>query len=175
MAFNNSINTNDTACPSPHLGMWAGFLACLRRRISLLLTPSFFVQDYLESLASTVGYNGNASMFSSGRTWVLSRKRHTVCYPIPLELQALPPTTDSTTKIPSDLESECRVPGRYRLFVLFGITSKLTLLALVGSLPSFILWLASSASISMSYPCRQQGESTSINAVSFSEHSLLSE
>ena len=66
MAFNNSINTNDTACPSPHLGMWADFLTCLRRRIGLLLTPSFSVQDYFETLASTVGYNGNASTFSSG-------------------------------------------------------------------------------------------------------------
>ena len=68
-----------------------------------------------------------------------------------------------------------RVPGRYRYFILFSITSKLTLLGLVRRLPSFILWLVSSASISMSYPCRRKGESTSINAVSFSEHSSLSE
>ena len=155
--------------------MWAAFLACLRRRISLLVTPSFFVQDYLETLASTVGYNGNASTFSSGRTWALSRKRHTVCYPIPLNLQALPPTTDATAEIPVRPRIGMRSTRKvYRLFVLFGITSKLTLLALVGRLPSFILWPASSASISMSYSCRQKGESTSIDAV-FSERSLLSE
>jgi len=88
----------------------------------------------------------------------------------PCHPQPMPPP-----KSPSDPKSECGVPGRYRLFVLFGIMSKLTLLALVGRLPSFILWPASSASISMSYPCCQKGESTSINAVSFSEHSSLSE
>jgi len=59
------VHTNDVVIPclSPHLGMWAGFVKIL---IDLLLAPSFSMQDYLETLASTVGYNGNASTFSSG-------------------------------------------------------------------------------------------------------------
>ena len=87
----------------------ARYMACLVCTV-LLLTLSFSVQDYLKTLASTIGhsfdilrgfspivhmYDGNASTSSSGRLWALSRKRRTVCYPRPLELQALLPTTDA--------------------------------------------------------------------------------
>jgi len=99
-------------------------LQCLRclvrfpnlRPALLLLIPSFSVQDYLATLASTVGhsfdvppfeefspivraYNGNASTSSSGCMWAPSRKRRTVYYPRPSELQAPPPTTDATAEI----------------------------------------------------------------------------